>query len=127
MRALEVFEAISAPDLFSRPRTGQYFSKTDRVGRPAGAVPFTRAQKLSHRTCLRGQSLVVARCTFARFQTPLSDSEQIAGAILTGLSKHVPGGEPIFLDVPEVNPAAVRLVERCGMTREEGLAHPLQQ
>ena len=46
-----------------------------------------------------------------------ADSEEIAGAILTGLSKHLPGGEPIFLDVPEVNPAAVRLVERCGLIK----------
>ena len=61
---------------------------------------------------------IIRRCRDGFKVGPLfADNEQIAGAILTGLSKHVPGGEPIFLDVPEVNPAAVRLVERCGMTK----------
>ena len=61
---------------------------------------------------------IIRRC-WAGFKVgPLfADHEQIAGAILTGLSKHVPGGELIFLDVPEVNPASVRLVERCGITK----------
>jgi GNAT superfamily N-acetyltransferase len=61
---------------------------------------------------------IIRRCRDGFKVGPLfADNEQIAGAILAGLSKHVPGGEPIFLDVPEVNPAAVRLVERCGMTK----------
>ena len=61
---------------------------------------------------------IIRRCRNGFKVGPLfADNEQIAGAILTGLSKHIPRGEPIFLDVPEVNPAAVRLVERCGMTK----------
>jgi len=61
---------------------------------------------------------IIRRCRNGFKVGPLfADNEQIAGAILTGLSKHIPRGEPIFLDVPEVNPAAVRLVERCGMRK----------
>lgn len=61
---------------------------------------------------------IIRRCRNGFKVGPLfADNEPIAGAILTGLSKHIPRGEPIFLDVPEVNPAAVRLVERCGMTK----------
>ena len=61
---------------------------------------------------------IIRRCRTGFKVGPLfADNEEIAGAILTGLSKHIPRGEPIFLDVPEVNPAAVRLVERCGMTK----------
>jgi len=61
---------------------------------------------------------IIRRCRNGFKVGPLfADNERIAGAILTGLSKHIPRGEPIFLDVPEVNPAAVRMVERCGMRK----------
>lgn len=43
-----------------------------------------------------------------------ADDEAIAEAIFLGLGARLPGG-PIFLDVPEVNPAAVRLAERYGL------------
>jgi hypothetical protein len=43
-----------------------------------------------------------------------ADGEAIAEALFVGLGARLPGG-PIFLDVPEVNPAAMRLAERHGL------------
>jgi hypothetical protein len=43
-----------------------------------------------------------------------ADGEDIAEALFLGLGARLPGG-PIFLDVPEVNPGAVRLAERHGL------------
>jgi len=61
---------------------------------------------------------IIRRCRVGFKVGPMfADNEKIAAAILTGLSKYAPDGDPIFLDVPEVNPAALRLVERCGMTK----------
>jgi GNAT superfamily N-acetyltransferase len=46
-----------------------------------------------------------------------ADHETIANRILIQLSGQAPAGEPIFLDTPEANPAAVRLAERYGMAK----------
>jgi hypothetical protein len=43
-----------------------------------------------------------------------AEGEAIAEALFLGLGARLPGG-PIVLDVPEVNPAAVRLAERHGL------------
>ena len=44
-----------------------------------------------------------------------ADDDEIAGRIYRGLSASIPG-EPIFLDVPEVNRGAVALAARAGMS-----------
>jgi Acetyltransferase (GNAT) family. len=47
----------------------------------------------------------------------LADNETIADKILLPLSSYALPEESIFLDVPEVNPVAMRLVQRYGMTK----------
>ncbi len=44
----------------------------------------------------------------------LADDPEIADALLRGLRARA-GGDPVFLDTPEVNPAAVALAKRHGM------------
>jgi hypothetical protein len=43
-----------------------------------------------------------------------ADDPHIAGSLLQGLASRVPG-QPIFLDTPEANPAAIELAKRHGM------------
>ncbi|MGO9057598.1 MAG: GNAT family N-acetyltransferase [Candidatus Binataceae bacterium] len=59
---------------------------------------------------------VMRRCRRGHKIGPLTAiDEATAEALFAALSAEVPG-EPIFLDVPEVNPRAVALVRRHGMT-----------
>ena len=61
---------------------------------------------------------IVRRCQEGFKVGPLfADNEMIADQILLGLSERVPATETMFLDVPEVNPLAISLVERYGMTK----------
>ena len=61
---------------------------------------------------------IVRRCQQGFKVGPLfADNEMIADQILLGLSERVPATEPIFLDIPEVNPLAISLAERYGMTK----------
>ena len=61
---------------------------------------------------------IVRRCQQGFKVGPLfADNEMIADQILLGLSERLPATEPIFLDIPEVNPLAISLVERYGMTK----------
>ena len=74
-------------------------------------IPFPAIRKLSAygviRICRRGFKV-----------GPLfANDEKIAETLLLELSSDVPIGEPIFLDVPEVNPAATRLVEQHRMNK----------
>ena len=46
-----------------------------------------------------------------------ADQAKIAEALYHGLAGVVEPGAPVYLDVPEVNPAAVALAERHRMTR----------
>jgi Acetyltransferase (GNAT) domain len=43
-----------------------------------------------------------------------ADDPHIAGTLFQGLASRVPG-QPIFLDTPEANPAAIELAKRHGM------------
>jgi len=45
-----------------------------------------------------------------------ADSYDIAEKLFAGLTARAPAGTPVFLDVPAINPAAVGLAERRGMT-----------
>lgn len=61
---------------------------------------------------------VIRRCRMGFKIGPLfADDEKIAETLLLQLTSDVAMGEPIFLDVPEVNPAAVRLAEQHGMKK----------
>jgi ribosomal protein S18 acetylase RimI-like enzyme len=80
-------------------------------------MPDSRAFAALSDGKLRGYG-VSRRCRAGFKLGPLfADDEFIAEAILVELSRHVPAAEPIFLDVPEVNPAAIRLVDRYRMTK----------
>ncbi len=45
-----------------------------------------------------------------------SDSPQLAERLFLSLKAHAPEGASIFIDIPEVNSAALELVNRCHMT-----------
>jgi len=46
-----------------------------------------------------------------------ADTPALAEQLFAGLLSRLPAGEPVFLDVPELNPAAVALAERHQMQR----------
>lgn len=59
---------------------------------------------------------VARRCRIGYKIGPLfADMPADAGTLFSALSATVPAGEPLFLDIPQVNPAAVELAERNGM------------
>lgn len=59
---------------------------------------------------------VIRQCQIGHKIGPLfADNEHIAENLFSALKSHVPG-EPVFLDTPEVNPAAVALAERHKMS-----------
>lgn len=96
----------------------------DRAFFPAPRTPFLRKWVVQP----DGQAVGVADCTgnmvgYGVIRTcrtgfkigPLfADSEPVAETLLSELSEFA-GDSPVFLDVPEVNPAAANLAKRCGM------------
>ena len=97
----------------------------DRPFFPAGRPKFTRAwigQPDAHALgILQNEKLagyaVMRRCRVGHKIGPLfADSAQLAEELFVALKSRVPESEPIYLDTPEVNPAAVELAERNGMT-----------
>jgi GNAT superfamily N-acetyltransferase len=78
---------------------------------------------LAHLSDGKLQGYGVIRRAFQGYKIgPLfADSPTIAEDIFRGLSSHAPN-EPIFLDTPELNPAAVDLAERYGMSVVFGTA-----
>ncbi|WP_239112451.1 GNAT family N-acetyltransferase [Halomicronema sp. CCY15110] len=70
---------------------------------------------------LEGQALVgygvLRPCRQGYKIGPLfADTPAIADPLFQQLKAHVPAGEPVYLDVPEVNAAAVALAQRYGLT-----------
>ena len=53
---------------------------------------------------------------------PLFADDDRAATALYARFTHVAGEEPVFLDVPENNPAAMKMVERFGMEEVFGCA-----
>jgi hypothetical protein len=51
-----------------------------------------------------------------------ADTPAAAEALYRGLSRHAAAGEPVYLDVPEANAAAMALVARHGMREVFGTA-----
>jgi GNAT superfamily N-acetyltransferase len=82
-----------------------------------GRMPDSHSLAFVQNDRLAGYGMI-RRCQQGFKIGPLfADNEMIADQILLGLSERVPAVEPIFLDVPEVNPLAVSLVVRYGMTK----------
>jgi GNAT superfamily N-acetyltransferase len=80
-------------------------------------MPESRAVAMMRNRKLSGYG-VIRRCRRGFKVGPLfANDEKIAETLLLGLSSDVAIGEPIFLDVPEVNPAAIRLVEQHHMNK----------
>jgi len=46
----------------------------------------------------------------------MADSEELAERLFVALQTHAPNGTSLFLDTPAINPAAIALAERHGMT-----------
>jgi len=46
-----------------------------------------------------------------------ADNAEIANALFTSLTNYAGEGSQVYLDVPEVNPAALDLAERHGMRK----------
>lgn len=104
------FEAVAAYD---RP-----FFRADRAGfiRSWIAQPQSRALGIVRAGALAGYG-VIRRCRSGCKIGPLfADTPELAETLFLALRAHADAGEPIFLDVPEVNPTAVALCERHGMT-----------
>jgi GNAT superfamily N-acetyltransferase len=80
-------------------------------------MPDSRAAAIMRDRKLCGYG-VIRRCRSGFKVGPLfGNDEKIAETLLLGLSSDVAIGQPIFLDVPEVNPAAIRLVEKHRMNK----------
>jgi hypothetical protein len=80
-------------------------------------MPESRAVAMMRDRKLCGYG-VIRRCRTGFKVGPLfANDEKIAETLLLGLSSDVAIGEPVFLDVPEVNPAAMRLVEQHRMNK----------
>ncbi|MFZ2854310.1 MAG: hypothetical protein WAZ34_09405 [Rhodocyclaceae bacterium] len=92
---------------------------------PAGRSAFLRSWIAQPQTValglLRGDRLiaygVLRACREGCKIGPLfADTPEAAEALFGTLQAAAPEGAPLFLDVPEGNPAAVALAERHGMT-----------
>jgi len=70
---------------------------------------------LQNRT-LAGYGLVRTCRSGYKIGPLFADSPTLAERLFLALRAHTPVGEPLFLDTPEVNPAAVALAERHHMT-----------
>lgn len=110
-----LFDQVDAYDRrhFPAPRTSFLKSWIDRPGGHAVGV--------IHESKLTGYA-VMRPCRVGYKIGPLfADDAVIANDLLTALSCRVVG-EPIFLDVPESNPAAIQLANRHGMSEVFGCA-----
>ncbi len=80
------------------------------------AQPDSRALGLVGGGALRGYG-VIRRCQTGHKIAPLfADTPSAADTLFRALASTAGEGEPVFLDVPEVNPAGLALAERYGMT-----------
>jgi len=94
--------------LFPAPRTG--FLRCWLAQPGAAALGFMDGGRLQGYGVLRP-------CRLGWKVGPLfADSAAGAEALLQGLTKGIPAGEPFFLDSPEANARAVELAEDLGMT-----------
>ena len=81
------------------------------------ALPESRGLAAIDDGSFRGYGLV-RRCREGYKIGPLfADSENVAERLYNSLTQIVETGETVFLDVPEVNDAALRLAERHGMVQ----------
>lgn len=80
-------------------------------------MPDSRGVAMMRKGKLHGYG-VIRRCRNGFKVGPLfANDEKIAKMLLLELSRDVAVEEPIFLDVPEVNPSAMRLVEQYRMNK----------
>ncbi|MFD8825062.1 GNAT family N-acetyltransferase [Streptomyces sp. NPDC059605] len=64
---------------------------------------------------LRGLAVMRPCRTSSRIGPVYAESPEVAGALVSALAATDPG-TPVAIDVPDVNPAAVRLAEQLGLT-----------
>lgn len=80
------------------------------------AQPQSAALGLVANGKLTGYGMVRACRSGYKIGPLFADSPQVAERLFLALRGHIPSGAPLFLDVPAVNPTAVALAERHGMT-----------
>jgi Acetyltransferase (GNAT) domain len=79
-------------------------------------MPESHALAIQSQAALTGYG-VIRKCRNGYKIGPLfADSSHAAETLFLALIDRVEAGAPVFLDVPEVNPQAVRLAESHGMT-----------
>ena len=78
-------------------------------------MPDCAAVGFRHRGTLAGYA-VMRPCRMGFKIGPLfADAPELAGHLFANLKARAPAGAPVFLDIPETNPAALGLVQRHGM------------
>lgn len=80
------------------------------------AQPRARALGILHAGRLAGYGVVRPARNGFKVGPLFADDPELADALLDGLAACVPDGTPLFLDVPEINMAAVALALQRGMT-----------
>lgn len=112
--------ALDAVDLASLAAYDRAFFPAERTGFLDCWRHLPDAHGLAHRDAggrLRGYG-VIRRCRRGWKIGPLfADGDRIAEALYAGLTGRLAAGEPVFLDVPEGNPAGVALAEAHAMTK----------
>lgn len=104
------FDAVSAYDQAFFPEHRDAFLKHWL------ALPQSHALAWVDDGMIRGYGVIRA-CRNGHKVGPLfADNTHIADALLSCLCRTVPAEDEVFLDVPEPNPAAVKLAEDRGMT-----------
>jgi GNAT superfamily N-acetyltransferase len=109
------FEEVAAYDRRHFPAPRETFLRGWLAAPGSQGVAALRDGRLAGYSVLR-------RCRVGFKVGPLfADDAEIAEDLFVALSRRVPG-EPLFLDVPEVNPAALELVRRHHMEEVFGCA-----
>ena len=76
----------------------------------------SRAFGIRQNGVLAGYGLIRPCRTGYKIGPLFADNPDLAETLFRALECSVPEGSPIFLDIPEVNPAALELVQRHGMS-----------
>jgi Holliday junction resolvase len=63
-----------------------------------------------------GYGVIRACCSGYKIDPLFADHEKIAGELFLALKTKAAINEPVYLDVPETSPFALRLAEKNGMT-----------
>lgn len=103
------FETVAAYDRPFFPADRTQFLRS-WIRQPEG-----RALGLLHDGDLTGYGVIRRCCSGFKIGPLFADRPEWAETLLAALTSEVAPAEPVYLDTPQVNPAAVELAERHGM------------